>query len=76
MKKASKRLEGSLKGASRRLEGSFQGGLKGARLQVGWKASRGLERGFKEASRRLEGSLKPYQGEGGFERLEGGLKEA
>ena len=49
-------------------EGGLEGGLKGA--------SRGLQGGFEGASRGLEGGLKPSEGEGGFERLEGGFKGA
>ena len=69
LRKASRGLQGGLKGASRGLEGGF----KGLHLR---KASRGLEGGFNGASRGLEGGLKPSEGEGGFGGLEGGLKGA
>ena len=65
-------------------EGTLHEGLKGASPSEGFKqpspsegrAWRGFERGFKGASRGLQRGLKPSEGEGRFERLEGGLKGA
>ena len=56
-------------------EGTLHEGLKGASPSEG-RAWRGFERGFKVASRGLQRGLKPSEGEGRFERLEGGLKGA
>ena len=55
LRKASKGLEGGLKGAWRGLEG-LQGGLKGAWSLQRWKGLRG---GLKGAWRGLQGGLKP-----------------
>ena len=55
-------LQGGLKGASRGLQGGFTFGREG--FKGAWK---GLQGGFKGAWR----GLKPSEGEGGFERLEG-----
>ena len=82
LKGASRGLEGGFKGlhlrkASRGLEGGLEGGFKGDSrgLQGGFTFGR-LQGGLKEASRGLQGGLKPSEAEEGFERLEGGLKEA
>ena len=70
LRKASRGLQGGLKGASRGLQGGLKGASRGLHLR---KASRGLEGGFKGASRGLEGGLKPSALKGASRMLARGL---